>query len=82
MQILGIYQGRPKQKKENLCMTASKNNYGCGDWYICDMIKGNESHVGHVQFWFFDIICQFKMLYFDLNPISNGHLAAEIWDFL
>ena len=50
--------------------------------HICDTIKGNESHVGNIYFEFSTLItCPFKMLHFDLNPISIGHLVAKIWTF-
>ena len=46
----------------------------------CDMIKGNKSHVGNIQFWFFNItICTSKMLHFDPNSTTIRHLVAETW---
>ena len=36
----------------------------------CNTIKGNESHVGNIQFWFFNINhLSIKNATFDLNPI-------------
>ena len=33
----------------------SGTNDKCSLFYICDTIKGNDSHVGNIQFWFFII---------------------------
>ena len=46
---------------------------------ICDMIKGNESLVENVNFYFLTQTSQnFKMLYFDANPMTIGHLVNEL----
>ena len=44
-----------------------------------DMIKGNESLVENVNFYFLTPLSQnFKMLHLDANPITNGYLVTEL----
>ena len=46
---------------------------------ICDMIKGNESLVGNFNFYFLTPLSHnFKILYFDANPITIGYLVTEL----
>ena len=46
---------------------------------ICDMIKGNESLVDIFNFYFLTPLSHnFKMLYFDANPITIGYLVTEL----
>ena len=43
------------------------------------MIEGNESLVENVNFYFFTPFShEFKMLYFDANPITIGYLVAKL----
>ena len=46
---------------------------------ICDTIKGNESLVEKIYFYFLTPLSQtFKMLHFDANPITIGYLVTEL----
>ena len=49
------------------------------DASICDTIKGNESLVENVNFYFLTPLSQkFKMLHFDANPITIGYRVTEL----
>ena len=46
---------------------------------ICDMIKGNESLVENVNFYFLAPLSHnCNMLHFDPNPITIGYLVTEL----
>ena len=46
---------------------------------ICDTIKGNESLVENFNFYFLTPLSQnLKMLHFDANTITIGHLVTEL----
>ena len=46
---------------------------------ICDMIKGNESHVENFNFCFLTPFSHnFKMLHFESNPITIGYLVTKL----
>ena len=51
---------------------------------ICDMIKGNESLVGNIQFWVFNIIYLHisSPTFWSIYPITIRHLVQEIWAIL
>ena len=45
----------------------------------CDTIKGNESLVENLNFFFLTSLSQnFEMLHFDANPIIIGYLVTEL----
>ena len=45
----------------------------------CGMIKGNESLVDNIYFYFLTPLCHnLKMLHFDANPITIGYLVTEL----
>ena len=46
---------------------------------ICDIIKGNKSLVENVYFYFLTpLYHNFKMLHFDVNPITIGYLVTGL----
>ena len=49
-------------------------------FFICDIIKGNESLVENFNFNFLTPLSHnFKMLNIDVNPIIIGYLVTELW---
>ena len=45
----------------------------------CDTIKGNESLVENVNFYFLTPLSRnFKMLHVDANPMTIGYLVTEL----
>ena len=56
---------------------ALNQSHACID--ICDMIKGNESLVENVNFYFLTPLSHnFKILHFDANPIKYDWISGYI----
>ena len=64
------------QEKHFQISYAKRSENFCLDRCSCDMIMGNESHVGYFQFWNFDThFLTTSILHFDANPIKE----VDVW---